>query len=530
MELPDDGLPEARLEHRRKIAIEVLEELKLALQEQSRASKIWLQVLMLSLAIIGVILTLYNGPFSDDESDLWSILWGPGELQQIQLSDLMATDRPQREAVYVLVLDVSGSLLEDKVTESSVTLFADRLSADGVKIPDECRPGAPSTRWHLARAQLCCYLHHLEEGARVGLWKFGRSASLLSEAKSHRLERLDETLEVQARRDLLERLMSPQVVPRPGAPEYSETNFEKLLDELYKGYIKDSVYKGKDLHFVIVSDFVHDSGVRDHPSFVLSMEKIARTFRNIGEVDDAVFHLVATGASNSEVSSVIRVVQNSVVWYQYRFDSFERSSSDPMPDFLFNFVPSKDHLTFYKVASPSGFTGRSNTSRVDPIHLVWNQDLPQEEGARLMVGFMTDTYRNSGEDLAIHVAEGRSTRPCLPPRDINSEVSASVSSGLKRAVLKPGGRHEFPIRNPGDYLCVKPLMVDSEEAYEYKLTLSRSGQGGDSRIYVVDIRFQRFLPPLVSVVLVTCLGAFLISSAYLSLVAAKRLRQRWSRS
>ena len=518
MESPKDILPDSDLEHRKRVALEIIEELKTVFLKRSRVSRICIEVVTLSIGIIAIIATFYGPPFSDQDRNLWSVLWGPSETQQVKLSDLMTTTKPLREAVYILALDVSGSLLEEKVSSSSVTLFSNRLTADGVDFPGVCELGSKGvTRWHLARAQLCCYLHQFEEGSRVGLWKFGRDPALLSESKSHQLERVNNTLEIEARGDLLDLLMSPATVPKPGTPEYDETNFEKLLDRLYEGYIEDPAYEGKDLHFVIVSDFVHDAGAKDHPSFVLSMEKIAEKFEDIGKVDNAIFHLVATGANNSEVNSVMRVVQKAAVWYQYRVDSFERSSSDPMPDFLFNFVPSKGRLVFYNAAF---------TSRVNSINLIWDEDLPEQDDSRIIVGLMADTYGATNKELPIHVAEGRLNLACPPPKRIDTDSDAGILRRLKSKVLKPGDRHEFTIRNSGDHLCVKPLSSNGDGADNFKLTFSRSGKGADRKIYVVDIRFQRFLPKIVSVVLFVCLGVLLISLTYLIVAFIRRAAGR----
>lgn len=521
------------LELRRVLASGLLHEMKEAFRRRPSLSQICIEILGLSMAVVGILLSLYANAFLEREEGDWTVLFGPKEPHEVNLSELMMNRGPEgesqnspaqdkaKEVVWVLALDVSGSLLTEKITEDDWKLYDERRVSDGLLLQESCTAQRGNTRFHLAREQACCYLHNFT-GDRIELWKFGETPKLLGFAQIDKKGRRRDNWE--KLRPVREALLAPKNLPDEKSADYKTTNFEKLLDELHEQYINNSDYEGDEIHFVIISDFVHDIGSKGRASYLASMQKIADRFNDIGNVGNAMFHLAAVTAGNREVSSVIRVVEDTAGWYQYRFDTFDRPPSSSMPDFFYSFSFGKP-LVFYHVAG---------APEVQEVHLKWDQGMPPEDSAKLIVGLMTDVYSASDQDLAVHIAEGRPDQDCRGPREDTFEFPGKRLPRLQSAILRPKGRQTFEVKQPNNHICVKPLSVEKERVYNYKLTLSHAGSHADRKVHVVDIKFSEYLPPyaawtlLFFTALATVCGLYLLVRGII--VVTEHLRDRPRRS
>jgi hypothetical protein len=521
------------LEQKRRFAREIFGEME-ADERKQKYSRALVEVIGLAFAVAGVVLSLYGNLFAEKEEGLrglWRVLWGPGGIQELELSDLMQ-QQPKSESdkltrrIYVFALDVSGSAQTGKVTEEDWRLFTERVQSDGLQMCEGLETFDDGmNKWHLARAQTCCYLKSLREGDYVALWKFGATASLISGHKIFKLVRDETTDEMPGFGQMRAILMDHSIVPVRGSADYNITNFEQLLDTLYKTYIEDPSFEKDELHFAIISDFMHDLGSKGQLSYSTSMQKIADRFHNMGQVRHAMFHLVASTTGNHEVNSVVPIMEDAAGWYQYRFDSFDRPStrSRSIPDFFYGFAKSPKNIVFYHMAG--------STDAV-PIRLIWDKKVKIAKGSSLTVGLMTDVYSASDQDLAVYVAEGWPEEDCAPLEHASFPENRERPGDMQTAILRPKGRQSFEVKRSHDYICVQPLSVEKGRVYNYKLTLSRAGQGQERNIYLVDVKFQQYLPPLAAWTLVICtVTIVLVVVCWAFIYGGDRLRVRmnWRR-
>jgi hypothetical protein len=514
-------------ENREQIRIEgamgfsLSERLKKAVHKKRGLRRACRFVMWVAGGIISLVLAFYGGVFAEHNRDFKGILWRPGEAQELKLSQLMTDSRPKREVVYVFALDVSGSLLEERASDGDVIHLQQRMSGrrfnnevDEEALVENCRISASGlTRWHLARAQACSYLHLIEDGARVGLWKFSRSTQRVSDYKAERFEKSEGNLAVGARRQLVQKLMDSGVEPKPREPEYGTTDFEILLKTMHEKYIEDPVFRNMDLRFVIISDFVHDVSAGDLTVYARSRHNIAQALEKIREAGNATFHLLVIGPRDRD-NSVLGLFKDHLGWDQWREDFFNHPDADSAPDFLYGFVPASRDLVFYY---PAG------TTVVEPVRLVWDEGMVpngrlSDENFPLLIGLRPDEDEASDDDLAIHVAvrrplitpEGQVERPC-PRRQAKDGGSAAAGPPLEEKVLRPEKVHEFTIRRSDDYICLRPNSPEKERTYSFKLMFSCAEGHGGKKSYVVDVKFQKYLPELVSVILAVCAVAIILS-------------------
>jgi hypothetical protein len=445
----------------------------------------------------------------------------------IKFSDLVPDHNPARPVVYVFALDVSGSLSDSKeseVEDDDKELFSRKLEADGLTenlanigaVVERCGMRTASTKWDLARAQICYYLHNIEGGAEVGLWKFGNAPELISDARSELFEPNRGPTEEGGRKRLIEKLMAPGVSPPRGSEDYRWTNFEALFKRLYEEYGRGPDYRNRDLRFVVVSDFLHHVEGQNPSSLAMNRESIEKKLSSLRDRGNISFHAVVIGAHESDNRFILPSMKKIMRPNQFVVDSLERLPGDPMPDFLFGSVVAERDLVFrYPKDDPES---------VKPIQLVWDEAMSEEDGRFVVVGLKTAAYKPSDKDLAIRVSLGRDGSSCQSAKEESDYSQKEVPESS--VVLHPDERHKFDIPRVKDWLCVQPLYAEGSRVYSYQMTFSCESDRAGHKVHMVNVKMQKCMPRSASWIIIACL--FSICSA-LMLCAIVVLRSSVSR-
>lgn len=506
-ELSKGPIPKAEM-HRadggsKNMSPSIISRVKTAIAENRLAWQVCTWVIGTALAVMAIVVSTNSSVFEDPRE--WrSWLWGPDGVEQINLSELMSDHHKDREVVYVFALDVSGSLYETRVTEGERERFVQKISADKLgdkydrdDLKKRCGLVEPELKqWHLARAQICYYLHSIEDGAYVGLWKFGAAPTPISSSRAEQLEMHRRSTEEGVRKRLVEKLMSTEMAPVKGSIDYKRTDFETLFGDLSREYLRDGGYRQKDIRLVIVSDFLHDAGASDPEFYSLSEDRIKGGLEVFKNSRNVTIHLMIVGANEKAANYIVPTIQNGVRWNQYVVDFLGRKPASPMPDFLYGFVAAERRIVFRHSAE---------SDKVHPIHLMWDKGIAESDDSQLIVGLRTAPHRSSNDDLYIYASLGRSDELCPPFEDDNPR-----SVELKRTVLMPGDRHDFMMERRGDWICLEPLSVERERIYRYQMTLSCESDRAGQRVHVVDVRFQKYMPESAAWVIVVCFALLLL--------------------
>ncbi|NJL26693.1 MAG: hypothetical protein HC897_01880 [Thermoanaerobaculia bacterium] len=482
------------------------------LEKEQRRETIWWQLIAISIAVASIVLSIYGGVIAESQVGFLRILKMPRQPQRINLSTLISTTKPSDE-VYIFALDASGSLTKQPVPEEDSRIFLERIrqQREGSAMPAGCsiediEAGTVRylNQWHLARAQLCCYIDSFKDGPRVGILTFGSTVDRIGYSDAVKFQQVTSTLRIPAQ-DLLKEQIMAASAPTSSSQNYYNTNFEELLDAFQKRFIENTDYKKMELHFIILSDFEHDIGDRSPLSYEWSMERIAARFSDIGKYGNVMFHLATTRGSHNEIRSVVRVVEETMGWYQHKTERFDKPTVDSGREFFHSFETVDRDLTFFY---PAG------TSKFQPIHLVWDKGMPGTKNTKIVIGLMNDVYGKADDTAAIHVAEGYPNEPCSQPPEIGQGRVAS-NTKMQRAVLRFRGRSTFEIERPDDYICLQPLNVDGNKKYGYRLTLSQIGEGASRKTSVLHLNFQPVLPNFAFFTLVGCLVVMVFAACFI---------------
>jgi hypothetical protein len=463
----------------------------------------------LSLSTLGVVLSIYGSILTDVAvKDWWTLLMKDYNLetQELMLSRVMSpmpavVDSSNQEAgdlLYVFILDVSGSMIKDRLEESERDAFYAKFDKNGLPIPEICRPTSRNvTRWLLARAEICAFLEHVPAGAFASLWTFAGSPKMAAEEvkfvkEDRRIARVEEF------RAILE---GPKFNPEKGE-DLQNTDFEALLTRLHEVYIRAEKNDWREIHFFIVSDFEHDIGKKNAYDF--SVERIAEKFSDIGKVGNTMFHLDVIGDPRHQVNSIVRVAESTVEWFQCRVHSVEGGQATGH-DFFNTFDQSAEKLTFYYVG---------NTTRVVPVKLWANER--SDHGAQVVLGLMRDLQQSDSANLAMQISTAWNEVECIAPRNPGLIRWTPFDESRRPEILRPGTNRLVKVERQNDYICLQPDSV-SDNGAKYKLTIARVAGRQDRRTYTVDIEFRKVLPKFAALTILSSLGALIVSGVFILL-------------
>jgi hypothetical protein len=484
-----------------------------AFRRNRRAWQICAWLVPLALAVLGLIASVHGTIFGDLR-DWRTALWGPTEVERIDISSLMSNS-PARDVVYVFALDVSGSLSQKSVLPGEIASFRERISADRLvdaphreEIARRCGLEASElSQWHLARAQICHYLHSIEDGAYVGLWKFGDVPTQKSASRAEQLELNRRATEEGKRKLLIESLMGSDLIPRRGTLDFENTNFEALFAQLYAEYVASTGFRDKEVRFVIVSDFLHYAGVEDPAQYSLSRQRIEKKLEEFKSAANVTFHLVEVGAQRTNERSILASIEKSTRWDQHVVDSLQREPADPRPDFLYGFLPAERNLVFRY---------SSDSESVHPIELIWDDGISESDDSDVIVEFRPDEHTVTDHDLSIRVSVSRTDKPCIILED--GVQHRADPRNFQTADLKLKDRQRFVLERPGDWICLQPRSIDKQRVYRYQLVLSCVSDRSRRYVQVVDVRMQRYLPKPAAWVVVISVAVLLLAPLACSLM------------
>lgn len=460
----------------------------------------------LGVTLISIIFSVYASVFSQGAGTFGEYVWGPDDAP-LSVDNLMAEAlQPADEQkpvgkgkLYVFALDVSGSL-DVTLDQSEAELFKARIRRLNLRTETECLANLDddsSTRWHLARSQVCSMLERIPNGAHVGMWTFGTKTKQLTTSPYWLFEHEQDNLTVPHRKTVVDALMEAEMVPRPGKKQYDKTNFVTLLDDLRSAYIEHPELNWTEIHFIMISDFLQDTD-QGESLREFTARQIQMRFRELSK-KNVMFHLSSFSDGLHDVSSVVRLAQENVEWFRCRVDQPISSELNPEFAHFFSFRPVREPIRFFH---------QVDSRQVIPLRLKKAQTWPSE----LVLGLMKDAYSRQHDDLVLQITKAIDGK-CPATWEQTGELVENAD------LLKVTEHSARALKHKEDYLCLQPLSIPQIGGTEYRLTLADITLNGGApyetreatRITtLLRIEFVEYLPSFARWILFTGLGLVIL--------------------
>ena len=353
------------------------------------------------LAVLSVLLTIHSDIFEQEQHPMWAILTKPISRliapapSPVNLSALL-TPKPAEDTktqsdsqiappnpLYVFALDVSASMSQRKAQKEEVAEYIKDLQSsksyvDTPRIARQCYltdATASATSFDIARSELCRYINSVPDFSDVALWTFGDNAKLIVPKES----RNGNTCIPFKPNDQGGHTRTEITDPLSGMVAGDKnTDFVSLFDEFYDKYKKDIVNK-REVHFIIVSDFDHDTAGFDYVTSMvgktseapdspplgrngISAVRIADRLRDLSQNGNQTFHLAVVSGARRAIFSILPIVETLGI-YSYRETQLTPYRTAKEFDFLRAYKESSVPITFYYTAG--SFSTSETEIRID---------------------------------------------------------------------------------------------------------------------------------------------------------------------
>jgi hypothetical protein len=449
----------------------------------------------LSFTILALLLSIHTDVLFQQESEkIYAAISIPFSTfiqptpPAIELSNLLpenVSEKPALPTLYVFVLDVSKSMLNEPVSKEELEQYNNDLNDKKLysenPVPADFLPQTRSiTTFDIARAELCRYLSSVQDFSNIAIWKFGTNPELVVPDPSNTNKDIYVKYERtpgggHTKSKIIESLSKLSAIDQ-------HTNFEKLLQQLSSTY-RQQIEEQSEVHFIIISDFAHDitdsedtvdasqnskdklEGSILKSRYRISALKIADYFRGISSNEGKTFHMAVVSGSKSAICEILPIAGETLAVYSYRELQLMPSRMGKEFDFLRSYHLGKQPLPFYY--SPGDF-------KVLPLRI--HVDSPKYKDSLIRLALASET----------------------PTQGAFSPKIEAFFEGKHPKWIRLDGGGITEIMEKGSYIQLKPrYALQPQEAASYRLLISWAGQNGSTneakKTYAVPIVFYQRL-------------------------------------
>lgn len=356
------------------------------------------------IAVVSVLVTLHADIFEQEDSPISASLQKPFKefrdlFTEISLSDLLrASDSPtdsSKSPLYVFALDKSLNLKDSVISWDELDEYLKEAAQISSNIANECNEVVEGkdkdrTDFDIAKFELCRYVCFIPEGSRIALWFFGEDPAQRYPAGNgdpRQRPRWDDWKTDRGRQPIWNYLSTFS----DARPNEDKSNFDKLLGELssvYKNELADENETGSskgEVHFVIMSDFIHDIGGLNILSAVqqeatiraVNLEKsryrvdawrIESKFSELARRPNVTFHFSVISRSRESLNmllDVVPIIDTTLDWTRFRKTKLQLDRARDSFDFLRPYEDrSKDNFR------PIEFSYTPGAREPDPVVII----------------------------------------------------------------------------------------------------------------------------------------------------------------
>jgi len=401
--------------------------------------------------------------------------------------------------LYVFALDVSGSMMKQEVSQKALNEYREKVNSikplTGSQDALPCfskDEKTPLTNFPFARAELCRYIKQAPEGSRVALWKFSSAPDRHYPApgdSNSKWKIFEPDPEGGHVRDIF--LAKIPLIE----PTTRDTDFVNLFEQMYKTFEEDIQKQEVEVHFTIISDFMHDAGAlkgifKDSvDDSVLASDnsasamKITESLRKLVKKGKT-FHLIEVKGAQHTVCKVLPIVADTLEVFTYRTTQLFPEDTGKDFDFLRPTEEGRGDITFFY--SPGNFQAHPVEIKFDRVEfastklrftLVSEAGIAEAQPLKIKSKNFTDEelqkYRRSKSDMTHESGE----------------------------ILRPDGRggEPYTLDRNGAILLQPRSILEPREAAGYRLFISWKGSGeagkwdASNKTYALRIRFYQQL-------------------------------------
>lgn len=463
----------------------------------------------LCCGVLAILVTIHADIFEQEENPTAALATKTfdqlrSSTEEVSLASLLSEDTlsnrgsDENGPLYVLVLDVSGSMTEQQISPREINMYLDspdikrlakRLNGLSAFLRNKGyaavakrlmrilpKRDAQTTGFAIAKCELARHIRAIPIGSRLALWSFGHSTSLKLPSQS-----IDRWMQVEETKGGGENRYLAYDALATLMPTDSLSNFEELLDNLALVY-EHVIVSSEEAHFVIVSDFDHDIGggrilrspVREKVAdgkislwrsrYRVSIAAIADRFAGMAQPGKT-FHLSAIRGARPVSFDILPICGASMEWYSYRTAHPYPGTDAGGSGFLRAYAQSDEEIPFHFVAGRGG---------PNPTYLDWT-------------GWES---KNCKLELSLASVVGA-------VEEIPFKIRVGCEGGEGGGVLWTGGPTvPLSLDGLGSRIEIAPLrMLSQDEAWKYRLLFSLEDEKeGDrkapcEKTFAVPIRY-----------------------------------------
>lgn len=455
------------------------------------------------VAIFSLLATMHADVFEQEDNRLASVFLSPlsrlvpysrkpdlSSLLAVRSSGASSKDKGNGSPLYVFMFDVSQSMREQEVSEQEVGQYLEDIRADRFKESHspvaEClvREGR-AKGFDIAISELCRYIDSLPLNARAALWQFGVSARQIVPSdynvSSPRFRLIAEDQDGgTSKGEFFAAVRSLQA-------NQGRSDFEDLLEKVAARY-RDEIESDREVHFVLISDFVHDIGGETGSSqdllegidaiedsfwqsrYRMSLLSIGNRFRDMSGRRGKTFHLAVIRGARRAVCSVLPIAGEMVGRDAYRELRFESGNLGSQ----FDFLRAYEHVE-------------------EPIIFYYTQGGDKPKAVKILV----DDEKYDDTRLSLGLASKAEVTPAYP-LEVRAYLQRKEQVG---GLVRIGDSFSGLLGSKHDHITLQPeSTIDPREAASYRLLLSWEGgeSAGDThhRTFAIRLVFKKQLSML----------------------------------
>jgi len=459
-------------------------------------------LLSITLATLSILLSIHADVFEQYPRPLTAALWEPWSClfssspDPINLSSLLNTESgaqalaaSNNNPLYIFVLDVSKTMLMQNISGGEWEQYVNNVkSIRGDQLPlPSCFPSkAPSilTTFDIARGELCRYVDSVPDGSHVSIWKFGDTPTMIVP------ENVDNNRYIEFKKT--DKGGHTKVEPLSKISTLTaidnRTDFERLFVVLSEKY-HDLINSGTEVHFIIISDFIHDIGGDQYKKerfsddgaspdgylwksrYRISALRIADQLQELSKTSNTTFHLAKISAASRTVYSILPLFNDTMGVFSYRDTQLLSKLAGREFDFLRSYYNTDTAIKFFYTLGDS-----------------------QTQPTKIMV----DDNKYENTMIRVALASEIQTLETVP---LKIKIGFKASGGNPEGIIRlNSGGITGKLERAQDTVSLEALSVlQLKEATSYRLLISLDDRNGTntnasrSKTFSVPIKFYRQL-------------------------------------